>query len=107
MFPENAHAINVPSRNSARGSLMRGSRRGAPESSRATSASAKRICEAAMENRIETADPNASQLAARCGNGSGGFMIVLQSIVARWGDGAEIRRPLGGNIGVETGALPK
>src|ERR1017187_1962670 len=106
MFPENAHAINVPSRNSARGSLMRGSRRGAPESSRATSASANRICDTAMENRIETADPNASQQAARCGNGSGWFMIDLQIIAARWGDGAE-KRPRGGTIGVETGALPK
>ena len=55
-----AREINVPIRKRPSGIHTRGSRNFSPESSRAASASPSRICDTAMENRIETAEPNAT-----------------------------------------------
>jgi hypothetical protein len=45
--------------------LIGGNRRLSPESNRAARASARSDWETAIENRIETAEPNVSQRAAR------------------------------------------
>ena len=55
-------------RNSASGSQMRGMRSFSPESSSAASARASRICEAAMEIRMVTAEPKVSHRAAATAN---------------------------------------
>ena len=55
----------MPSTKSASGSLIGGNRSFSPESSSAARASARSDCEIAIENRIETAEPNVSQRAAR------------------------------------------
>src|SRR5450755_4143824 len=67
---DKASEIRVPNRNSASGSQMRGSRILPPDSSSATRASASRICDAAMEKRMATAEPKVSHRAARKRNGS-------------------------------------
>ena len=59
---------------------MGGSRNFSPEMSRAANAKANRICEIAMENRIATADPNASQRATRNRNDSCGFISTNFSV---------------------------
>jgi len=45
--------------------LMRGQDMGSPERSRAATARPRRICDAAIEKRIATADPNVNHRAAR------------------------------------------
>src|SRR5260370_40611225 len=62
--PENASDTSVNRRNNPSGSQMHGGRSGALESSSATRASASRIWEAAMENRMVTAEPKVRYLAA-------------------------------------------
>ena len=57
MSPENASETSVSKRNKASGSQIRGSLSGALESSSVTSASANKIWDAAMENRMATAEP--------------------------------------------------
>src|SRR5215831_13559518 len=60
--------------NSASGSLIGGSDNLSPESSSATIASASRIWDGAIPNRIATAEPKVNQVAARDGKDSGGFI---------------------------------
>jgi len=57
MSPENASDTSVSRRNKPSGSQMRGSLSGALESNSATSASANRVWDVAMENRMATAEP--------------------------------------------------
>ena len=56
MWPDASHEIAVPTTKSASGSLMGGRRIGSEESSRAASASPNKMCEAAIENRMEISE---------------------------------------------------
>ena len=58
MWPEASSEITVPAMKSASGSLMGGSRILFDESNRAASARASRICETAIENRMERSAPH-------------------------------------------------
>src|SRR5438477_3744836 len=63
-WPESSSARIVSAKNNPRGSRMGGNRRLSPESSRAAKARASKICEIAIEKRIETADPYVNQTVA-------------------------------------------
>jgi len=82
---ESAREIRVPNRNRLSGSQMRGSRMRPPESNRAASASPKRICDAAMEKIMATAEPNVSQRAMRKRSGSDESMNIFSiALCALW-----------------------
>ena len=56
MCPDASQEITVPATNSASGSLMGGNRIGSEESSRAARARPNKMCEAAIENRMEMSE---------------------------------------------------
>ncbi len=58
MWPEASSETTVPARKSPNGSLMGGSRSLADENNKAASARASRICETAIENRMERSAPH-------------------------------------------------
>ena len=58
MWPDASHEITVPATNSVSGSLMGGKRNRSEESNSAASASASRMCEAAIENKMEMSEPH-------------------------------------------------
>src|ERR1017187_1905987 len=76
---ENARAMSVQPRNSANGIATRGHRSGRPDSKRTTNASARRICEAAIERRIATAEADASQRASLFRKGGGTNLKVSRT----------------------------
>ncbi len=58
MCPEASKETTVPARKSPKGSLMGGSRSLVDENSKAASARASKICETAIENRMERSAPH-------------------------------------------------
>jgi hypothetical protein len=57
MWPENSNDRIVHAMKRTSGSLMGGSRMGWAESNKAASARPSKICETAIENKIETREP--------------------------------------------------
>jgi hypothetical protein len=57
MCPEASHEITVAAKNSASGNLTGGRRILSAESNKAARASPSRMCDAAMENRMEMMEP--------------------------------------------------
>src|ERR1035438_6292818 len=72
---EKTHAATVSSTKMPSGSLMGGRRSGAPENSKAASARAIRMLNAAMDSTIDAAAAKVSQTAARDINDCDGFML--------------------------------
>ena len=58
MCPDASNEIKVPARKSPSGSLIGGRRSFVDESNKAASASASKICETAIENRMERSAPH-------------------------------------------------